>query len=350
MVNKIMRSILIYIEKGLCCSMNIVQTLSSGKELLKLQRELSLLDALDIKGVRFNLCKFAFNDWEQVLSNIKKAISVYGERFELFLDVPYPQNKARIRKFSIKDGIIKKGERYVIKIDSAEEERDNEITVEIDKFDERLKKGTVIYFGDGEGAFEIRDIQKGCLVVEAINGFTIFENKGITCGYVSNRTQCIKNIEKISWMFDRTVTILLSFLQTSEEIDYLKGNLNLSNIQIIPKIELIHDTKNLPELVSRSDGALLARGDMGLLNNVSDLLEICRVVSGQTSLEHKRLFAATDILSSYKYRSFPSRADLFDLCILHELGCTDIILSYPISEHINEILNLVAKFQTNHLI
>ena len=323
--------------------MDVIQTLSSGKELLKLQKEMAILAALRIKGVRFNLCKFRVDEYEEILLNIKKATSIYGDRFELLFDLPYPKNKARIRSYSIKEGIVVKGEEYIIERQAEEIIGEKTIYVEADGFDEALEIDDIIYFGDGEGVFVIREIQKSFLVVEALNDFKICLNKGITCGYVSNIKQCMDCIALLSSMFKRRITLLLSFLQT-EEIDYLVKNLDREKLHIIPKIELVNDIGNIPEVINKSDGALLARGDMGLLNSPRDLLEICRAISQQTGNDKKRLLVATDILSAYKYREFPSRADLLDLCVFNELNCTDVVLFYPISKHIVQIINLLSTF------
>jgi len=279
-----------------------------------------------------------------VLFNIQESLSIYKERFELFFDLPYPKNKARIREFSMENGRVEKEKTYMIAKNAVTCRGCGDIIrIVVDEYSKSLAINSIIYFGDGEGAFRITDIQENYLVTEAMNDFTIFKNKGIACGYTSDTDKGIKIIDKINTIFDRKVTVLLSFLQTKEELDLLKKHCDLKNIQLIPKIELVEDKNYIPEIVKHSDGVLLARGDMGLINDINDLLVICHMASKQANLEQKRLIAATDIMTSYESRVFPSRADIFDLCMLHELGCTDIVLSYHISPHIDEIINLVSK-------
>lgn len=211
---------------------------------------------------------------------------IYEERFELFFDLPYPKNKARIRECPMKNGFVEKGKKYIIAKNAVTcVECDDIIRIEVDEFSKSLAINSIIYFGDGEGSFRITDIKEDYLVAEAMNDFTIFKNKGIVCGYTSDIDKSIKVIEKINKVFKRKITVLLSFLQTGEELNLLKKHCGLKNIQLIPKIELVEDKNNIPEVIRQSDGALLARGDMGLINDINDLLGICRVVSKQVNLE-----------------------------------------------------------------
>ncbi len=325
--------------------MNIIQTLNSSMDICTLQKELQFLNERNIKGIRINLCKFVLDELDQVFNNISYASSVHSQRFELIFDLPYPKNKARIRDYNMVDNLVRKGKIYVIaKNDMEINLNGNVIKVDVDEFSSNIEEGTVIYFGDGEGAFKIIEKCQSYLVTEAVNNFTIFRNKGISCGYVSCQKEYLKIFDKMEQIFNGTVTVLLSFLQTKEELDYLKSNCNLGNIQLISKIELVEDINNIPNVVKNSDGVLLARGDMGLLNNMCDLLDICKVVSEQTQLSKKRLLAATDIMSSMENREFPSRADMFDLCMLHSMGCTDIVLAYHISPKLDNIIEMIENF------
>lgn len=324
--------------------MNIIQTLSSSNNIETLKEELNFLSARNIHGIRFNLCKFSFDDMDNILKNINEAMTPYYDRFELVLDIPYPKNKARIRDYSIDNGEIKNGKDYLIIKEEAEYPKNKDyLKIEIHEFLSNLKSNSIIYFGDGEGAFKINEVNKEYLKVTAVNDFKIFKNKGITCGYVSYKKKCIELINKINIVFNRKIIITLSFLQTNDELVYLKKYANTEKMYLIPKIELVDDINNIPIIIKNSSGALLARGDMGLLNNISSLLTICRKASESIKNENKRLFAATDMMTSLEFRAFPSRSDMVDLCLMKELGCTDIVLSYHISPRIDEIIKLVKE-------
>lgn len=325
--------------------MRIFQTLNSGDNIVKLEDEIKYLENTDVNGIRFNLCKYKSEELPFIIKNIYSVMSKLSKRFELSFDLPYPKNKARIRRFNVEHGKIIKGNTYkIVKNIYKDQEIKDGIYIEVSEFKSDLIEGSLIYFGDGEGAFLILKKSNDYIEVEAVNDFEIFNNKGITCGFVTDENVCFEVIDQVYNLFNESPTILLSFVQSEEEIIRLKNKFNGLNLKLIPKIELVKSSDEIPKIVNICDGALLARGDLGLLSPIKDMFNICKITSKCTKRSNKRLFAATDILSSLEYRSFPSRADIIDLCILSELECTDIVLPYKISARLNDIIKYISYF------
>ena len=107
---------------------------------------------------------------------------------------------------------------------------------------------------------------------------------------------------------------------------------------IIPKIECFKSRETIDETIEKSDGTLLARGDMAYYMGITNILEIERYVGRKSQEQGKRLFAATDILESLQENTIPLRSDVTDICVLKEIGCTDLIISNAFSN----IRNVVA--------
>lgn len=324
-------------------NMKIYQTINIGLEFKNVEKEIKLLDDYQIYGIRFNLCKYSYEELLVACYKILNTIKKFDSRYHFIFDLPYPQNKSRINGFTIVGGEIVEGNRYKIANKAyTKSYRDVIFTDPNTIFN--ISKG-ILYYGDGEGAFKVIDYNEQCINVEALNTFQIHLQKSITCGRVSNEEKCYNAVEEIVRSeLNMAPLFLLSFVE--EETQILRFRKNITSNQkygIISKIENVYEPEKIERIIKSSDGALLARGDMALLNPITKIIDICRNTSKQCLAEQKRLFLATDVLSSLGTRKFPSRADLIDLGVAFEIGCTDVIIPYGFKAK-SEFINYIEYF------
>lgn len=125
-----------------------------------------------------------------------------------------------------------------------------------------------------------------------------------------------KDKEDIQFGIDEGVDfIALSFVRQAGDIRELRKFLGKKGerIKIIAKIEDQEGVKNLEEIVSESDGVMVARGDLGVEINLEDLPNVQRKIVRLCSEEGKRVIVATHLLESMIENPIPTRAEVTDV-------------------------------------
>ncbi|KAI9195235.1 hypothetical protein LWI28_013055 [Acer negundo] len=111
--------------------------------------------------------------------------------------------------------------------------------------------------------------------------------------------------------------IAISFVKSAEVINHLKSYIAArsrdSDIAVIAKIESIDSLKNLEEIIQASDGAMVARGDLGAqipLEQVPSaqqrIVQVCRQLN-------KPVIVASQLLESMIEYPTPTRAEVADV-------------------------------------
>lgn len=318
--------------------MNLFVTMNYPFEEKKYKSKLEEIYSIDgITGIRINLCRYERDDYKKAVDFLMKILEEPAKDYQLVFDLPFPRNKSRILSFNLMANEIKRSNLYSIVLTQPENE--NEIQVTGEAFSENLKKGDILYYGDGDGTFEIIKVGDKKMQVVALNSFLIWKNKAITGSLLQNSIETIKPLISLIELTSvpGKISFFPSFVTCQNEVEKLRGMLYKKAL-IIPKIECFKSRESIDETIDKSDGALLARGDMAYYMGITNILEIERYVGRRTQEQGKRLFAATDILESLQENTIPFRADVTDVCVLNEIGCTDLIISNAFSN----IRNVVA--------
>ncbi|KAM1083788.1 hypothetical protein ACFX13_022557 [Malus domestica] len=111
--------------------------------------------------------------------------------------------------------------------------------------------------------------------------------------------------------------IAVSFVKSAEVINHLKSYIAArsrdSDVAVIAKIESIDSLKNLEEIIQASDGAMVARGDLGAqipLEQVpaaqQKIVQVCRQLN-------KPVIVASQLLESMIEYPTPTRAEVADV-------------------------------------
>ncbi|KAM1171963.1 hypothetical protein TB2_021802 [Malus domestica] len=111
--------------------------------------------------------------------------------------------------------------------------------------------------------------------------------------------------------------IAVSFVKSAEVINHLKSYIAArsrdSDVAVIAKIESIDSLKNLAEIIQASDGAMVARGDLGAqipLEQVpaaqQKIVQVCRQLN-------KPVIVASQLLESMIEYPTPTRAEVADV-------------------------------------
>ncbi|KAG5223578.1 pyruvate phosphotransferase family protein [Salix suchowensis] len=201
------------------------------------------------------------------------------------------------------------------------------INVNYDGFAEDLKVGDELLVDGGMVRFDViekigPDVKCRCtdpgLMLPRAN-LTFWRDGSL----VRERNAMLPTISSKDWLdIDFGIAegvdfIAISFVKSAEVINHLKSYIAArsrdSDIAVIAKIESIDSLKNLEEIIQASDGAMVARGDLGAqipLEQVPSaqqkIVQICRQLN-------KPVIVASQLLESMIEYPTPTRAEVADV-------------------------------------
>ncbi|XP_031269905.1 pyruvate kinase isozyme A, chloroplastic-like, partial [Pistacia vera] len=111
--------------------------------------------------------------------------------------------------------------------------------------------------------------------------------------------------------------IAVSFVKSAEVIKHLKSYIATqspeSNIAVIAKIESIDSLKHLEEIISASDGAMVARGDLGAQIPLEQVPSVQKRIVELGRKFNKPVIVASQLLESMIEYPIPTRAEVADV-------------------------------------
>ena len=123
--------------------------------------------------------------------------------------------------------------------------------------------------------------------------------------------------------------IAASFVRTAADVRELRQLLDScnSNIRIIAKIENQEGVSNLPDILAAADGIMVARGDMGVEIDFTEIPVIQKEIIAQCVACGKPVITATQMLDSMMEHPRPTRAEITDVANAIYDGTSAIMLS-----------------------
>ncbi|MBQ8684665.1 MAG: pyruvate kinase [Clostridia bacterium] len=124
--------------------------------------------------------------------------------------------------------------------------------------------------------------------------------------------------------------VALSFVSKAQDVIDAKKFLAAhggEHIDVIAKIENRAGVNNLLDIMSVSDGIMVARGDLGVEIPYEELPDIQKYIINQCRIHGKRVITATEMLESMIHNPRPTRAEISDVANAVYDGTSAVMLS-----------------------
>ena len=226
-----------------------------------------------------------------------------------------------------------------------------------------IKEGENILLDDGKIILKILSTNKRDLITaEVIQGGNIDSNKGfnlpnteislspLTEKDIEDAILAIK--EKVDWL-------ALSFVRSKSDIEDLLKIINQNSeyrIPVIAKIEKPEALKNIDEIITVSSGLMVARGDLGVELESSEIPLIQKKLVAKAKKARIPVIIATQMMESMMESLSPTRAEVNDVANSVMDGADAVMLSgetsvgkYPL-EVIKTISSIINKVENSDLI
>ncbi len=281
-------------------------------------------------GVTMFRLNSSHGDQAQHLRNlgyIREVEKDLNQLIPVLLDLQGP----KIRVGSFEEPIeIKEGE--TVKFCHQENYENGIVPVDYEGIAQDVKIGEKILMDDGKLILQVSEINNNIVSAKVICGGLLKQRKGIN---IPGSTGSIKvltdrDIEYVKFAIENEIDYIgLSFVRNARDINTLKEVIQKFNgkIKIISKIEKPQALKNIDEIIEKSSGIIVARGDLGIEISLEKVPIVQKELINKANAQKKSVIVATQMLDSMIENPLPTRAEVSDVANAIIDGTDGIMLS-----------------------
>eukprot|EP00178_Gracilaria_changii_P014311 TRINITY_DN40411_c0_g1_i1.p1 TRINITY_DN40411_c0_g1~~TRINITY_DN40411_c0_g1_i1.p1 ORF type:complete len:553 (+),score=85.50 TRINITY_DN40411_c0_g1_i1:4080-5738(+) len=280
--------------------------------------------------VRLNM-SHGTHEWHKAVIDNVRQINAAG-RFNLgiLLDTKGPEVRSGDVKAPIK---VKRGQRFVWTIRKDFDNFDEStVDVSYDDFINDVHVGDTLLVDGGMCSFLCTEKTETDVISECIDGGTLTSRRHLNVRGKSASLPAItdKDWEDIKFGMDMNVDFYaLSFVKHEDDVARLKEYLSENGCKalVLSKIESADAIHRLPQILKASDGAMVARGDLGAEIPVEDVPLIQDEIVYINRTLRKPTIVATHMLESMITYPTPTRAEVADITEAVRQGADATMLS-----------------------
>ena len=292
-----------------------------------------VLRKMIIAGMDVARVNFSHGEYEshKVTSDlVKKVRGELGKHTAIMLDTKGPE--IRIGKFKNGRVMLRAGQNFSLCLYETEGD-EGRVSVNYTNLYRDIQAGTKVLIDDGLIEMRVLTLDDREIVCDVINGGEISDNKGVNVPSVklSLPFLSVKDKRDIAFAAKEAYDfIAASFTQSAADIRQIRAELDkcgCKTIRIIAKIENAIGVANIDEIISESDGIMIARGDMGVEIPMENIPIIQKQLITKCFGAGKQVITATQMLESMRYNPRPTRAEVTDVANAIYDGTSAIMLS-----------------------
>ncbi len=297
----------------------IVATIGPASESEKILQKM-IKEGMDVARLNFS---HGDHDWHsRIINKIKKISQETGSNVGILADLQGP----RIRVSVAGNLKVRKGETVLIS-DVAYRKNLADFSAPTFYLDypeiiKKLKIDQEILVEDGLLKFRITEKRKNFLKAKVLNGGVVRNHKGVNIPGANLDIEVItpKDEKDLQFALDKDVDfVALSFARNGKDIERLRKKIikilgrETDLPQIVAKIERKEAVDNLCEILKVTDLVMVARGDLGIEMNESQVALLQKEIVAKSLKNSRPVIVATQMLESMIYNPRPTRAEVSDV-------------------------------------
>ncbi|WZY75975.1 hypothetical protein YC2023_022359 [Brassica napus] len=206
------------------------------------------------------------------------------------------------------------------------------VSVNYDDFVNDVEAGDMLLVDGGMMSFMVKSKTKETVICEVVDGGELKSRRHLN---VRGKSATLPSITEKDWedikfgVENKVDFYAVSFVKDAQVVHELKNYLQGcgADIHVIVKIESADSIPNLHSIITASDGAMVARGDLGAELPIEEvpilqerIINLCRSMG-------KAVIVATNMLESMIVHPTPTRAEVSDIAIAVREGADAVMLS-----------------------
>lgn len=248
---------------------------------------------LGIQHFRVNFARNSFTENTDLIHLLKQSGSI------VFVDLP----GEKLRLNYVTDvRVMKEGEIFTLKQSSHVICNHNSATITNETFFKIVSCGDVLTIGDSNAQFVVDKIKNNEIVIYCTVAGKMYNKAGVSIKdkYIEKKHLCKSDINIVKNLdYSLIDYICVSFADRSEIIKETRKYLpNDSNVKVIAKIESPIGVNNLRDILTESDGILLARSDLSKFYTIDQLSNLAEEFKAQITDDKILIFASNYLRKS----------------------------------------------------
>jgi len=309
-----------------------------------------ILETLVRGGMNVARLNFSHGTHEEHLKKIS-AIRKISDRLERPVTVLQDLAGPKIRIGVMKEGgaELKRGKEFCLTNEVVVgDERKASMTYR--SLPNEVKTGDRILLADGTIELQVLESDRKNVRCRVIVGGMLTSHKGMNFPTGTLRASAFTKKDRKDLLFgiQHGVDLVgLSYVKGASDIEGVKRVLKeeSADIPVIAKIERREALENIDEIISVSDGIMVARGDLGVETPIEKIPNVQKMLIRKANASGKPVITATQMLRSMVDHTQPTRAEVTDVVNAIYDGTDAVMLSeetatgrFPV-----EALQMMAK-------
>jgi pyruvate kinase len=275
-------------------------------------------------GMNVARLNFSHGDHEAhgaTVARIREACKQRPEKpVAILLDTKGPEIRTGFFAEGVGDKIsLKQGQDLKIVTDYSFKGDSTCIACTYDKLPTSVKVGNMILCADGSLSLKVKSVGADHVITEVQNDIMLGERKnmnlpGVKVDLPVLQEKDIKDLKEFG-IVQSVDFVAASFVQSGEDVDLIRKTLGMRgrSIKIISKIENEEGLINLDDIIAKSDGIMVARGDLGMEIPTDKVFLAQKMMISKCNFAGKPVVTATQMLESMTGLPRPTRAEASDV-------------------------------------
>lgn len=220
-----------------------------------------------------------------------------------------------------------------------------------------VEKGNLLHLADGTIRIRVDKTGEDEALCTVVDGGTLSSGKGVNAPGVRLKIEypTPRDVASLKLGLRQGVDyVAISFVRTPSDVRAVRRLLPPDGPMLIVKIEKKEAVANLDQVLKEADGAMVARGDLGIEVPIETVPAIQKSMVKKCNEAGKPVIVATQMLVSMVNFPVPSRAEVTDISTAILDGTDAVMLSdettvgkYPVESV--RMLDRIARFTENNL-
>ncbi len=304
----------------------IVATLGPATQSLK-SVETLLRAGADVMRLNFS---HGDAQWHRsLIGRIRRAARKLNRHVAILGDLPGP--KIRLGKLDPEEFRLEEGERFFLTPNTIEGGPEG-AAVRYKNLLQDVTTGDRVALNDGAAVLRVTRKQRGKLICKVEQAGPIASNKGVSFPGVNLGAPSLTAADRkwIRFGVEQQVDLFaLSFVRKPQDVKAARRAVQRAggSIPILAKIEKHEAVENLAAIVEEADGAMAARGDLGVEYKLEETPRVQKRLIRLCNRAAKPVITATQMLESMVESRRPTRAEVSDVANAILDGTDAVMLS-----------------------
>jgi pyruvate kinase len=296
---------------------------------------------------RLNLSHGTYDDHARSIGTVRRMSQRLGTKVAILMDLPGP----KYRTGRLKDGqaVLKKGAPVTL---TTEDIVGDETTVPVNlpNLPQDVKTGDTVLLDDGAMQLKVLGKKGKEVRCRVTVGGVLTERRGLVVPGMRTSGPFMTDAlrEHIAFAVQQKPDYLaISFVSSAEDIEAVTVAMHRhdADIPVISKIERVQAVNDFDDILSVSDGIMVARGDLGVDIRLERVPLIQKEIIQKSNRAGKPVITATQMLESMVNAARPTRAEVTDVAnaIFDGTDATMLSAETSIGKYPVEAVKMMAR-------